>query len=132
MEAMRAWFERYLELFNNSDFAGFGSYYSDDVDFCGQAAQMRGRDAVLDFYRLVKSRVSETLELITFVAAADRIAAEIRTTLVAREDWPDFPTGAMRAGDVRQSVSFIFYDIVDGRFSRIRSARFASLPPRSS
>lgn len=124
--SLRPWFEAYLDAFNRNDFAGFGAYYAPDVVFVGQAAQVNGREAVLAFYRTVKARLDETLELLTFVGAADgtRIAAEVRTRLVAREDWPDLPTGAMRAGDRRESVSFILYDIADARFTRVRSARF--------
>lgn len=124
---LRPWFEAYVDAFNHNDFAGFGAYYADDVIFQGQAAQVIGRDAVLAFYRKVKSRLDETLDLLTFVAAADgtRIVAEVRTRLVAREDWPGMPTGPMKKGDRRESVNFILYDIADGHFARVRSARFS-------
>jgi len=125
---MRAWFERYINAFNNSDFDGFGAYYAEDVVFHGQAAQLAGREPVLAFYRGVKARLTETVEILSFVGAPGRIAAEIRTTLVARESWPDFPTGPLEAGEMRQSINFVLYDIIEGRFTRIRSARFTSLP----
>ncbi len=126
--SLRGWFEAYVAAFNRDDFDAFGAYYADDVIFEGQAAQLIGRAAVLAFYRGVKAKLDETLELLTFVGSRDlgRIAVEMRTRLVARHDWPDMPTGAMRRGEVRESVNFILYDIVDGRFARIRSARFAS------
>jgi len=127
---MRRWFERYLEAFNRSDFEAFGAYYADDVAFHGQAARLEGRDAVLDFYRTVKARLDETIELLSFVGVPGRIAAELRTTLTARERWPDFPTGPLETGEVRQSVNFVFYDLVGGRFARIRSARFSAAGPR--
>lgn len=125
---LRSWFETYLAAFNRADFATFGSYYADDVVFHGQAAQLIGRDSVLDFYREVRGYLDERVDLFGFVGAPDRsrIAAELRTTLVALRDWPDMPTGAMRAGDTRQRVSFAMYDIADGRFARIRTARFVS------
>jgi len=125
---LRSWFETYLAAFNRADFAAFGSYYADDVVFHGQAAQLIGRDSVLDFYREVRGYLDERVDLLGFVGAPDgsRIAAELRTTLIALRDWPDMPTGAMRAGDTRQRVSFAMYDIADGRFARIRTARFVS------
>jgi hypothetical protein len=130
--SLRPWFEAYIEAFNRNDFDGFGLYYADDVIFQGQAAQLVGRDAVLDFYRTVKSKLDETLDLLTFVGSRElgRIAVEMRTRLVAREDWPGMPTGPMRRGDARESVNFILYEIVDDRFTRIRSARFS--PPRGT
>lgn len=121
---LRPWFDRYVEAFNRSDFDGFGAYYADDVQFEGQAGQMRGRQAVLDFYRTVKSRMTEVLSVRQFVGVPDRLGVEIETKLQALVDWPEFPTGPLKAGDKIGSISFVFYDIRDGRFTRIRSARY--------
>jgi hypothetical protein len=128
----RAWFQVYLDAFNANDFEGFGAYYAPDVAFFGQAATLEGRDAVLAFYRTVKARIDEQIDLLTFHASEDGIAAEIRTTVVAREDWPDFPTGPLLKGQRRESINFAFYDIADGRFTRIRSARFRRIAPPSA
>lgn len=124
---MRCWFEDYLSAFNRADFPGFGRYYADDVVFHGQAAQVVGREAVLDFYRKVRAHLDERVDLLTFVAAPDgsAIVAELRTSLVATSDWPDMPTGPMRAGDRRESVNIAFYDIADGKFARVRTARLS-------
>jgi hypothetical protein len=125
----QAWFAAYLAAFNASDFAGFGAFYHDDVQFHGQAARVSGRDAVLAFYRHAWARLDERVDLLSFVGSATVCAAELRTTISAREDWPDFPTGALTAGERRSSIAFAFYDIEAGRFTRIRSARFKSLTP---
>jgi hypothetical protein len=132
--ALRGWFDAYLAAFNRADFAAFGACYADDVVFHGQAAQLVGRDAVLDFYRTVRGYLDERVELLAFVGASDgsRIAAELRTTLVAHQDWPDMPTGAMRAGDQRQSVNFAMYDIAGGLFTRVRTARFSPQPAKAA
>jgi SnoaL-like domain len=125
----RPWFERYLAAFNARDYPGFSAYYAPDVRFFGQAATLEGPRAVADFYRMVHGRLDERVDLVTFVSGGPtRIMAEIRTTLVAREDWPDFPTGPFVRGQRRQSLNFALYEIEDGRFKRIRSARFARLP----
>lgn len=124
----RAWFEAYLAAFNRGDFAGFSAYYAPDVRFHGQAATLEGAPAVVAFYRQVRARIDETVELLSFVGTPGRIAAEIRTTLAAREDWPDFPTGALMKGQRRASINFAMYEIEGGLFTRIRSARFQSFP----
>lgn len=126
-DAFRSWFDTYLDAFNRADFPAFGAYYADDVIFRGQAAQVTGRSAVLDFYRTVRTYLEETVEVLTFVGAPGGrgLIAELRTTLVAVRDWPDMPTGAMVAGDRRVSVNFATYDIADGRFTRIRTANFS-------
>jgi hypothetical protein len=125
----RSWFDGYVEAFNRSDFEGFGAYYAEDIEFAGQAAQLRGRQAVLDFYRIVKSRMTETLQVRLFVGAPERIAVEIETRLQALVDWPDFPTGPVVAGQTIGSLNFVFYDLSEGRFTRIRSARYRRLTP---
>jgi hypothetical protein len=123
----RAWFEAYLTAFNGNDFEGFGAYYAEEVQFFGQAATLSGKQAVLDFYRGVKARIDERVDLLSFIGNDRMIAAEICTTLVPLEDWPDFPTGALTKGETRRSVNFAFYDLAEGKFTRIRSARFRRL-----
>lgn len=125
----RAWFDRYLAAFNAKDYPGFSAYYAPDVRFFGQAATLEGPAAIVDFYRMVHARLDERVDLITFVSGGPtRIMAEIRTTLVAREDWPDFPTGPLTRGQRRASLNFALYEIEEGLFKRVRSARFARLP----
>ncbi|KRA84513.1 nuclear transport factor 2 family protein [Altererythrobacter sp. Root672] len=119
----RSWFEAYLAAFNSADFDGFGAFYDDRIEFHGRAFQTVGKDAVLEFYRTVRARLDERVELLSFVGSPTLCAAEISTTLRALDDWPDFPTGPLSAGVVRRSTAFVFYDIVDGRFTRIRSSR---------
>jgi hypothetical protein len=124
----RPWFERYLAAFNAKDYPGFSAYYAPDVRFFGQAATLEGAPAIVDFYRGVHARIDERVDLISFVGSPTRIMAEIRTTLLAREDWPDFPTGPFTRGQQRRSLNFALYELENGRFQRIRSARFARLP----
>lgn len=99
----RAWFEAYLAAFNRGDFAGFSAYYAPDVEFHGQAGSFDGAAEVVAFYREVRRRLDETVELLSFVAGPGMIAAEIRTTLVARVDWLHFPTKPLLAGQRRSS-----------------------------
>lgn len=118
-------FQDYIDSFNRDDFAGFGKYYAEDVLFeLGRKKQLRGRQAILDFYREVKARVRETLEIRNVICDADGLAAEIATEFVALEDWPDFIAGAMKKGDSIHILSFVHYQIRDGKFTHIRSTRF--------
>ncbi|MEO9130952.1 MAG: nuclear transport factor 2 family protein [Sphingomonas sp.] len=129
---LQPWFDDYLAAFNRADFPAFGAFHADDVILQAATAQVTGRDAVLDFYRKVRSYLDERVDLLCFVGAPDesRIAAELRITMVAQRDWPDMPAGPMLAGDTRQSVAFAIYDIAGCRITRIRTARFSqSLAP---
>jgi ketosteroid isomerase-like protein len=112
----------YLAAFNRSDFDAFGRFYAAEVEFVGRAARLRGRDEVVRFYRDVKSRVRETVTLHGIVVSPAAIVADLETELHALADWPDFPTGPLAHGETRRSQNFIWYDIADDRFTRIRSA----------
>jgi ketosteroid isomerase-like protein len=121
-------FTRYIDAFNRSDFDGFSHLYAPDIVFRGRGGTFASRDEVIAFYRDVKSRVRETLTLRGLVVGRRQWIADIVTELVALEDWPDFPTGAMRRGETRRSENFIWYELQDGLFQRVRSARHTADP----
>ena len=123
----RGWFEKYLTAFNAADFDALGAFYASDLEFIGRAAELRGREAVVAFYRGIRPRLDEHVELLTFIGSSRLCAAELVTTLTPLKDWPDFPTGPLVCGQVRRSVNFVFYDLHEGMFSRIRSAGFRRL-----
>lgn len=126
----RKWFERYLDAFNNNDFDGFSAFYAPDVEFFGQAAVLKGAGQIVEFYRMVMDRLDEHVALKTFVGSEKNIAIEIVTTLQFKKDWPDFAPGPMNAGDRREAINFVFYDLENGLFKRIRSARYAVIRER--
>ena len=117
-------FRRYIAAFNRSEFAVMGEYYVPDIHFAGQGGQFHSREAVLDFYRLVKSRLRETVHVKDLIVGANDIAADLQTELYALEDWPDFPPGAIKKGETRRSENFVWYEIEGRQFARIRSARY--------
>jgi hypothetical protein len=123
----RDWFGGYIDAFNRSDFEALRVYYAPNVRFEGQAGTFDSADEVIAFYRGVKRRMNETLVVHSLVAGECDLAVELETTLQALEDWPDFPTGPIVKGQVLRRLSFIFYEIEAGRFTRIRSARFKIL-----
>jgi hypothetical protein len=120
-------FREYIAAFNRGDFEGFGRYYADDVIFQGRAGQFSKREDVLNFYRKVKSRIRETLTLHDIILGEQDIVADLETELYALADWLDFPTGPIRKGQTRRSQNFIWYDVRDGKFARIRSAHYRTL-----
>jgi hypothetical protein len=118
-------FADYIACFNRDDFAGFGKYYADDVLLeLGRKKQLHGRRAILDFYREVKARVRETLEIRNVIMDEQGLAAEIATEFHALEDWPDFIAGPMKKGESIHILSFVHYRLRDGKFAHIRSTRF--------
>src|SRR5580658_6471595 len=117
-------FEDYIASFNRDDFEGFSKYYAEDVVLqLGTRKTLRGRQAIIDFYREVKSRIRETLVIRNIVADETGLAVEVATEFHALEDWPDFIAGAIRKGESIHIVSWAFYTIVNGKFQTIRSTR---------
>lgn len=115
----------YIDCFNRNDFAGFGRYYADDVVFeLGDKKRIVGRDAILDFYRDVKAKVRETLEILSTAAGPGSFAVHVRTVFEGLEDWPDFIAGPLMKGDTLTIESLGYYYVEDGKFTRILGARF--------
>ena len=120
----RAWFQQYLDAFNEARPDDYGAYYHEDLEFLGRAFTLTGRKAVVDHYKMIRTRIDEHIGLETFVGSPEVCAAEIITTLDPSVDWPDFPTGPLEVGVRKQSINFLFYHIEDGKFRRIRAAGF--------
>ena len=90
-------------------------------------AAIFSRQEVVDFYTEVKKRLRETLTLREVIVGEQAIAVEIETELYALEDWPDLPTGPIEKGQTLRSQNFIWYEVRDGKFVHIRSARYRKL-----
>jgi hypothetical protein len=117
-------FAEYIASFNRDDFEGFSKYYADDVVLeLGKRKTLHGRQAIIDFYREVKSKIRETLVIRNVIADEAGLAAEIATEFHALVDWPEFIAGPIGKGESIHIVSFVHYTIVNGRFAHIRSTR---------
>ena len=118
----------YVARFNANDFEGFGRYYHRDVIFnLGDKKQIVGREAILDFYRDVKSKVRETLEILGVAADRDTLAVHVRTEFVGLVHWPDFIAGPLMKGEALNIESLGFYYLRDGKIARILGARYRTM-----
>lgn len=120
-------FRDYIAAFNRSDFEGFGKYYAEDVVFEGRGRHFKNREEVVSFYREVKKRMRETITVLEVIVGPQGLAAEIETELFAFVDWPEFATGPIKKGETILTRNFVWYDVVDGKFKHIRSARYQRL-----
>jgi len=123
----------YIACFNANDFEGFGRYYCDDVIFnLGEKRQIIGRENILDFYRDVKSKVRETLDIIGVATGSGTLACHVRTEFFGLADWPDFVAGPLMKGETLHIESLGFYYLRDGKFAQILGARYKTLPVLSA
>jgi SnoaL-like domain len=121
-------FAAYIDAFNRDDYSGFADYYHPDVVLviAGQT-ELRGREAILDFYRTVKAQTRRTIRIDKVITAPNRLAAQLQSEFVALEDLPEFTAGPMKKGGRIFIHTFVIYDLRDEKFWRIRSAEFRKL-----
>jgi hypothetical protein len=75
----------------------------------------------------VKSQTQRTLRINKFVATPEHIAVELESEFLALQDLPQFTAGPMRQGGRIFINTFVLYNLLDGKFSRIRSALFRKI-----
>ena len=113
----------YMDAFNRSDYEGLRDFYCPDVRLViGSGQELVGAQAIIDFYREVKSKTQRTISILQSVSNGAAVAAELESEFLALQDIPDFTSGPMARGDRLYINSFVFYDLRDGRYARIRSA----------
>jgi hypothetical protein len=121
---MRADYDEYLALFNAND-PSFIKFYHPDVVLDLNGSKIRGAQGIKDFYADVKKYISEKVEVTTFIRDGDKLAVEIPTTFEVIADWDDSFWGVpLKKGQVLRIVSWGIYDIEDGKFKTIRTARY--------
>jgi SnoaL-like domain len=115
-------FREYLREFNAANYAALVRYYADDVIFSfGHGPTLRGRDAVVAFYRPFHEHVKETVEIQFLLMDHRHVAVELAAEFRALKDFANFTRGPLKAGDVVRITSFVHYDLNGaGRFSAIR------------
>ena len=118
-------FRAYLQAFNTRAWAALRGFYAPDVRLViGNGTELIGREAILDFYAEVTRRTRRTIEIVQCFASGSTLAAEIESEFVALEDVPDFAGQPLACGDRYYLNSFVFYDFVAERYTRIRAATF--------
>ncbi|MXO67189.1 nuclear transport factor 2 family protein [Altericroceibacterium endophyticum] len=122
-EMTRAAFELYLERFSAGD-ERYAELYDPDVVFehAPQFGVLRGREAILEFYRGIREQLEETVVASEVVIDNEQgvMAAELTTQLLATRDGVEMPSGTLDAGDMIISRGTVYYRINNGRITHIR------------
>jgi len=119
----------YIARFNANDFEGLGRFYCEDVVYSlGEKRQIVGRDNILAFYRDLKSKVREARDVVGVATGPGTLACHVRTEFFGLADWPDFIAGPLMKGETLNIESLGFYYLRGGKFARIISARYMTLP----
>lgn len=119
-------FEEYLSLFNAGD-ERYAQFYDENVVFhhAPMFGVLRGRQAILEFYRNIRTQVSEqvTPHAVVVDNRQGMMAAELSTRLVALRDGIAMPSGNLNTGDTIISEGTVYYTLKDGRIVNIRGSK---------
>lgn len=113
----------YLQLFNAGD-ERYADFYDEDVVFYHDPmfGVLRGRQAILDFYRTIRTQLREhvTAHIVVIDREQGVMAAELTTRLVAVKDGIEMPSGTINTGDTIISEGTVYYTLRNGRIATIR------------
>lgn len=120
-------YQEYVRRFNAQD-DSYGEFYADDVvfDHGPVFGILKGRQAVVDFYRAFWPKFHETLEIGAIVIDNEhgQMAVEVSTHLVARQAGvalPSHPQG-LHPGDEFVTRDVVIYTLCSGKITHIRGA----------
>ena len=69
----------YMQAFNASDYDALRDFYRPDVRLViGSGKELVGPQAIIDFYREVKSRTRRTISILQAFSNGETVAAELR------------------------------------------------------
>jgi hypothetical protein len=119
-------FLAYIDAFNNNRNEEVAPYYDEDVVLViAGTTELRGRQAIFDFYKTVKTQTKRTIQVNKVIINDEHMAVELQSEFLALEDVPDFTAGPMKKGGRIFINTFVLYDFTeDGKFKRMRSAEF--------
>ena len=118
----RSRFDEYIARFNAEDETAFDEFIAPDMHMTNGTLEFTGVDGMKAHYRRIWGTFREFLEVGRYVTDDDHIAIEMETEFTCLRDDPDSTFGPVVAGDSFHFSGLIVYDVVDGRFQRIRVA----------
>lgn len=116
----------YLKRFNAQD-VRYSELYAKDVVFRHDPmfGVLRGRQAIIDFYRKIDTELKETVTASTVVIDNEHglMAAELTTQLLATRDGVKMPSGVINKGDRLIVYGTVYYGLKDGHIVTIRGGK---------
>ena len=115
--------QAYLDAFNGHRYAEQIAYYAPDVRYAVGTLTLDSPEAIAAFYDDFHDYVNEHVEIAAFALSGDTAAVAMPTRFEAFRTY-DKNGLRMEEGSVSEIVSFIFYELEDGKIRRIRVARY--------
>ena len=115
--------QAYLDAFNERRYADQIRYYAPDVSYSVGALTLTSPDQIADFYDDFHDYVNEHVEIGAYAQTGNTVAVAMPSRFEAFRSY-DKHGLVFPEGEVREIVSFIFYELKDGKIWRIRVARY--------
>lgn len=120
-------FLRYLDAFNNRRYDQLVPFYAPDVEVNLPGFTLKGPQEIVRFYEDFHTYVREFVEARYLVIDEIGVAVEMYTEFECFRVYPS-EVLPFKKGEVRRLLNFVHYDLENGRFKRIRVARYKQYP----
>lgn len=115
-------YDDYIALFNTGDDAALiERFFADDVVFSGGSRDYKGKAALKAFLDWAHDGVREVMRPQHVLQSGELIFAEIDMDFHASTARPEFPFGALQAGDLITVKFFVTYRLRDGKIIELKS-----------
>jgi predicted SnoaL-like aldol condensation-catalyzing enzyme len=120
----RASFLAYTRAFSGGLPEKYSAFYTDDVKLTlSSVGELKGKQAIVDFYTKMFKTVREDLEIRQIVFDDQAIVGDFVSVFTASADAPDFVVAPLKKGQSIRVPVFVYYTLRDGLISEIRVAR---------
>lgn|GEM_PF-432238 len=120
----QAAFYAYTSAFSAGLAPQYSSYYTDDISLVlPSAPALSGKQAIVDYYTAMAASVREAVAVQSVIFDDHAVSAHIVSTFTAVADAPDFPVGALKAGQAWRVPLNVNYTLREGLISRIEVSR---------
>lgn len=118
-------YAEYLKIYNSGDHHELvHKFCTDDVEFEAGSLKLvfRGKEEVLGFLLSLQDGVRDILRVQVAEQSESHIFAEVDMDFYAKKDLPDFPFGALKAGEFLTIKVFIVYYLRNDLICRFKTS----------
>lgn len=119
----RADLQHYLDCFNGKDYERQIRYYAPDVLYRVGTLTLTSPRQIAEFYADFHTYAKEHVEIGLFAQEGNIVACTMPSRFEPFRDYEKHGL-SFKVGTIVEIVSFIFYELADGKIRRIRVARY--------
>ncbi len=118
-DAHDAFIRRYIECFNNQDFACLDLIYAHDLKYEGAYWSLSSKQDFFNFYEKAWRHLTEHITVTDVRSTENQAFVELSNRIEVFRDYPDFPSRPLKAGDILNLKGTVAYTIKDSKIEHI-------------